>query len=157
MTLAERMRWLLEREFVSPEGPRYRLQPAPPLTAAEIEALGARLERPVPPEVRDLLMIARGFLNGPLESLDFSGLEGIGMEEIFPHGLDFAHDGLGNYWIADLEDPAAATWGPIYYLCHDPPVVAWQSPDLIAFFYHEGFQLAPRLCLDLDLASTRRS
>ena len=35
--------------------------------------------------------------------------------------------------------------------------VAWQSPELIAFFHHEGFALAPRLCLDLDLARTRRS
>ena len=35
--------------------------------------------------------------------------------------------------------------------------VAWQSPDLIAFFRAEGFELAPRLCLDLDLARTRRS
>ena len=35
--------------------------------------------------------------------------------------------------------------------------MAWQSPELIAFFHHEGFQLAPRLCLDLDLAGTHPS
>lgn len=35
--------------------------------------------------------------------------------------------------------------------------VAWQSPELVAFFHHEGFELAPRLCLDLDLARTRSS
>jgi GNAT superfamily N-acetyltransferase len=33
--------------------------------------------------------------------------------------------------------------------------VQWGSPDLITFFQHEGFTLAPRLCLDLDLARTR--
>lgn len=33
--------------------------------------------------------------------------------------------------------------------------VQWSSPELITFFQHEGFRLAPRLCLDLDLASTR--
>lgn len=33
--------------------------------------------------------------------------------------------------------------------------VQWDSPELITFFQHEGFTLAPRLCLDLDLASTR--
>src|SRR5678815_1511216 len=29
--------------------------------------------------------------------------------------------------------------------------VGWDSPELITFFQHEGFTLAPRLCLDLDL------
>jgi GNAT superfamily N-acetyltransferase len=33
--------------------------------------------------------------------------------------------------------------------------VQWEQPELIAFFQHEGFTLAPRLCLDLDLAGTR--
>ncbi|GMV23431.1 MAG: hypothetical protein AMXMBFR57_33800 [Acidimicrobiia bacterium] len=33
--------------------------------------------------------------------------------------------------------------------------VAWTQPDLVAFFQHEGFTLAPRLCLDLDLPGTR--
>ena len=29
--------------------------------------------------------------------------------------------------------------------------VAWEDVDLMAFFQHEGFQPAPRFCLDLDL------
>lgn len=33
--------------------------------------------------------------------------------------------------------------------------VQWGNPDLVTFFQHEGFTLAPRLCLDLDLARTR--
>lgn len=33
--------------------------------------------------------------------------------------------------------------------------VAWTQPDLVAFFQHEGFTMAPRLCLDLDLPGTR--
>jgi ribosomal protein S18 acetylase RimI-like enzyme len=33
--------------------------------------------------------------------------------------------------------------------------VAWDNPELVAFFQHEGFTLAPRLCLDLDLEKTR--
>jgi GNAT superfamily N-acetyltransferase len=34
--------------------------------------------------------------------------------------------------------------------------VSWQNPGLLAFFQHEGFQPAPRFCLDLDLEKTRR-
>lgn len=33
--------------------------------------------------------------------------------------------------------------------------VPWGNPELVTFFQHEGFTLAPRLCLDLDLARTR--
>lgn len=33
--------------------------------------------------------------------------------------------------------------------------VAWDSPDLITFFQHEGFVPAPRLCLDLNLRASR--
>lgn len=33
--------------------------------------------------------------------------------------------------------------------------VSWNHPDLITFFQHEGFAIAPRLCLDLDLVRTR--
>jgi ribosomal protein S18 acetylase RimI-like enzyme len=33
--------------------------------------------------------------------------------------------------------------------------VQWGNPDLITFFQHEGFTIAPRICLDLDLARTR--
>jgi hypothetical protein len=33
--------------------------------------------------------------------------------------------------------------------------VRWDSPDLLSFFQHEGFTIAPRICLDLDLARTR--
>jgi ribosomal protein S18 acetylase RimI-like enzyme len=33
--------------------------------------------------------------------------------------------------------------------------VAWDSPDLLTFFHHEGFVPAPRLCLDLDLRIPR--
>jgi ribosomal protein S18 acetylase RimI-like enzyme len=33
--------------------------------------------------------------------------------------------------------------------------VPWDNPTLMAFFQREGFAMAPRICLDLDLARTR--
>ena len=33
--------------------------------------------------------------------------------------------------------------------------VRWDSPELLAFFQREGFRLAQRVCLDLDLRETR--
>jgi len=35
--------------------------------------------------------------------------------------------------------------------------VAWDQPELIAFFNRTGFQPAQRLCLDLDLETARRA
>ena len=35
--------------------------------------------------------------------------------------------------------------------------VDWSEPELLAFFQHAGFLLAPRLSLDLDLEAARRS
>ena len=33
--------------------------------------------------------------------------------------------------------------------------VAWDQPELITFFNHEGFAPAPRICLDLDMEAAR--
>jgi ribosomal protein S18 acetylase RimI-like enzyme len=33
--------------------------------------------------------------------------------------------------------------------------VGWDNAELVAFFQRQGFQLAPRLCLNLDLERTR--
>ena len=33
--------------------------------------------------------------------------------------------------------------------------VGWDAAELVTFFQRQGFQLAPRLCLDLDLERTR--
>lgn len=46
--------------------------------------------------------------------------------------VDMAHDGFGNYWVADLTS-RSTEWGPIYFACHDPPVVVFQSPNLSHF------------------------
>jgi ribosomal protein S18 acetylase RimI-like enzyme len=35
--------------------------------------------------------------------------------------------------------------------------VSWDNLELLAFFKHGGFVMAPRLCLDLDLEATRTS
>jgi hypothetical protein len=58
----------------------------------------------------------------------------------FPHGIPIAGDGFGNYWIVDLF-PQSTSWGPIYYWCHDAPVVLYQSPSL-EHFLTELFKLS---------------
>jgi len=105
----------------------------PPLTARELKGLQALIACPLPDEARELLLYCRGF-DGVLESLDFSGLLGgaFGMEDIFPHAIPIAHDGFGNYWLIDLTKESTC-WGPIFYACHDPAVIVFQTDSLAHF------------------------
>lgn len=119
--------------IIDEDGEEDVLRLLPPATPQELAALEAGVPCPVPPSVRELLAFTRGFENGPLESVDFGGMPGgFGMEEVFPHALPLAHDGSGNYWIADLH-PDSSDWAPIYFACHDPPVIAFQSNSLEDF------------------------
>jgi len=49
----------------------------------------------------------------------------VGLDELFPAGVPVAHDGSGNFWVRDQI--------PIFFLCHDPPVVLYQSADVETF------------------------
>jgi hypothetical protein len=66
-------------------------------------------------------------LTGPVE-IDFTGDSfSVELDELFRSGLPIAHDGSGNFWVLDR---APAEAGPVFFLCHDPPVVLYQSADL---------------------------
>jgi hypothetical protein len=49
-----------------------------------------------------------------------------------PHGLPIAQDGCGNYWVMDLQ-PESPNWGPIYFCCHDAPVMLLQAATVQQF------------------------
>ena len=55
-------------------------------------------------------------------------------EELFPHGLPLAHDGLGNSWIVDVTTESHS-WGPIFCSSHDAPVIVYQTdnPGVLSF------------------------
>lgn len=134
-----------------PQGEPEHLELLPPMTGSEIDGLATRIPCPLPDSVRDLLEHTRGFATGPLESLDFAGLGTFEFPEIFPCPVDLAHDGFGNYWVVDLTSGSTG-WGPIYFACHDPPIIAFQSPNL-AHFLEEVLKLGdpngPRSEVDL--------
>jgi hypothetical protein len=84
--------------------------------------------------MHELLQFASGFESGgALEEIRFADISGgFGMEEIFPHALAVAADGFGNYWIVDLTNESKS-WGPIFYACHDAPVIVYQTDSLLHF------------------------
>ena len=51
---------------------------------------------------------------------------------MLPHAYSIAHDGFGNYWVLDLLS-TTSSWQPVFYACHDPPVIAYQAATIEDF------------------------
>ena len=111
------------------------------LTREEVDEFARSSPVPPPADVRDLLEFCSG-IEGTLEQVDFTGRslsDGFGLDFLLPHGLPIAHDGCGNFWAVDLQ-PESANWGPIYYCCHDAPVMLLQAAT-IQQFVNEMFKM----------------
>jgi hypothetical protein len=61
---------------------------------------------------------------------------------VFPTGLPVAGDGFGNFWVLDLT-PAEAETAPVFFACHDPPVIVFQSPDAGEFLEQIFLKFVP--------------
>jgi hypothetical protein len=136
--------------LVDEDGNEETLELLPPATAEEVAVLEASLPAPLPIEIREALEVSKGFANGPLESLSLLDDGGFGMEDVFPHAHAIGHDGFGNYWVIDLL-PDQEAWGPVFFACHDPPVIAYQS-DTVSHFVREVvalWQPGPRSPVDV--------
>src|SRR4029453_13382560 len=130
--LPDTLRALAGRRLTDVEGHGHTVELLPPATAEQLSRVEAAAPAPLPPDIREALGVATGLANGPLETFSLVDLEGFGLEEAFPCPWSVAHDGFGNYWILDLL-PDSTTWGPVFFACHDPPVIAWQSATLDDF------------------------
>lgn len=100
----------------------------PGLTREEMDEFASSLPCPISDDIRDLLEFCSG-LDGPLDPIDFTGRSlrsSFGLDSLLPYGLPIAPDGFGNVWAIDLE-PESVEWGPVYYCCHDAPVMLLQS------------------------------
>jgi cell wall assembly regulator SMI1 len=130
--LADAFRALAGLRLTDKDGHAHVLELLPPATEEQLRTLEAGLPAPLPDEIRAALRVTAGLANGPLESFSLLDLEGFGLDEAFPHPYSIAHDGFGNYWILDLL-PGDTAWGPVFYACHDPPVIACQSASIEVF------------------------
>jgi hypothetical protein len=130
--LAETLRTLAGLRLQDKDGHAHTLELLPPATEVELRALEADLPCPLSEDVREALRVSKGLANGPLESFSLVDLAGFGLDEVFPYPYSVAHDGYGNYWVLDLL-PDSTAWGPVFYACHDPPVIAYQAATLEQF------------------------
>jgi SMI1 / KNR4 family (SUKH-1) len=108
------------------------LELLPGLSETELRDFARQVPCPVPPEIAELLRACRGFY-GTVEGVDFTGEDLMfAFEPVFPYGLPIAADGYGNFWVVDLH-PRTVRWGPIYFACHDAPVILYQADSLEQF------------------------
>ena len=130
--LADTLKAIAGQRLVDTDGEVTHLELLPPATDAQIRELEANLPGLLPDEMREALRVTSGWKQGPLESFSLLDLAGFGLDEAFPNPYSIAHDGYGNYWILDVL-PDATDWGPVFFACHDPAVIAYQSSSIEQF------------------------
>jgi len=115
------------------DGERIELSLLPGLDDAGLQAFEESLPCPLPAEMREVLRFCRGFESVVADLVDFTGQDMMFEQRtVFPHGVPIAADGFGNFWVADLS-PASTTFGPIWFACHDAPIILYQSADATTF------------------------
>jgi hypothetical protein len=98
--------------------------------------------QPLPEELRSLLTFCSG-IEGCLDGIDFTGSRmSFAQEEVFPSGLPIAADGSGNFWVLDIT-PETTQVAPVFFACHDPPVVLYQSADIASFLAQVFRMISP--------------
>ena len=139
MTPLEVIRRAQADTLIDEDGNVVTLELFPGLSRTELEDFANRVPCRIPPEISQLLGACSGFY-GTVEQVDFTGRDlDFEFDAAFPYGLPIAADGYGNFWVVDL-NPDATAWGPIYFACHDAPVILYQA-DSLEQFLRELFRM----------------
>ena len=121
------------QELSNEDGDSIVLDLLPGLDAEADARFESSLPCALPEEIRELLLFCRGFEGVVADQVDFTGQDMLfGHEVLFPHGVPIASDGFGNFWVVDLSSDST-DFGPIWFACHDAPVILYQSAGLTEF------------------------
>jgi len=125
--------------LIDEDGRVVTLELLPGLSHTELHDFVGQVPCRIPPEIMELLGACRGFY-GTVDQVDFTGSDLMfEFDAAFSYGLPIAADGYGNFWVVDLH-PDATTWGPVYFACHDAPVILYQA-DSLEEFLRELFRM----------------
>jgi len=132
MTALEQLDIIKRALYVTEDGKEFKIKLKAGLSDQQIDQLAAQLPAAqIPADIRALLRFTSGFSFSGLDEISFDGVGQFGFENIFPHSVQLAGDGAGNFWIVDVNKKGE--WGHVYFVCHDPAVVVKQSEDLVEF------------------------
>ena len=135
MTPKEKLIFIQNNKYEDEDGDIFGINLLSGLTESELKLFAERLpSQKIPTEIRDLLILCKGFTFQPLEEVRFDAFEVFGFEEIFPYSIQLAGDGFGNFWILDID--GQGNWNCVYYVCHDPAVIVKHSENLSDFISH---------------------
>jgi hypothetical protein len=118
--------------YLSVEGKQHGFTLRPGLTPEELKEFEARLPGELPVEIRELLAFASGLEVDAIGLVDFLGRHPFAFDDAFPDGLPLAGDGEGNFWLQDVREDTGL-WDQIFFVSHDPLVVALQAHSLEQF------------------------
>jgi cell wall assembly regulator SMI1 len=139
MTAIDHIKAAQHAKLVDEDGEPVAIELTAPLAAEQIDYLQKQVGQPLPEELRSLLAFCSG-IDGCLDGIDFTGSRmSFAQEVIFPSGLPIAADGFGNFWVLDIT-PQTSQIAPVFFACHDAPLVLYQSAD-IASFLAEVFRM----------------
>lgn len=131
MDAVQRLRTAVDSQLVDEDGHEVVVELRPPVPEAEVAALQSAFPVPLPAELLRLLAVTRGA--AALLDLDLTGRDhSVELAELMPAGLPIAADGYGNFWVLDLT-PDTVDVAPVFFHCHDAPVLLYQAPDLATF------------------------
>lgn len=132
MTAVEQIELARKSAPVDWAGEKNRLSFHRGLTQQEIASIEQRVGLVLPQELRALLASCSG-IDTFLDGIDFTGAKlCFEQKEVFPNGLPIAGDGCGNFWVIDITPETTAT-APIFFACHDAPVILYQCADIASF------------------------
>ncbi len=144
MTPLETLKHISKKEFVFEDDEAYKLRLLPAMTDNDIEELKTKLPNNyIPNDIIDLLKFSKGFEIEYLDEVRFDSIGEFGYEELIPSSIQLCGDGLGNFWVLDID--SKGNWGNVYYVCHDPAVIVKHSNNLAEFLndlaeYGENFE-----------------
>jgi len=138
-------------ELRDEDGEPVRLDLLPPAGQGTVDGLRDRygaLGAALPAELVRLLGLTSGA--EALLDLDLTGeRHSIEVAELLPAGHPVAADGFGNFWLLDLTPDTVET-APVFFACHDAPVLLYQAASLGDFLDQALGALEPRRDTTID-------
>ena len=123
---------LVSQEFQFEGGERFRISLKPPLNQQEITDFEQKLPGKLPADVAQLLGYASGFTFDVLRDVNFTDLHSFALQGVFDCPLLLCDDEMGNCWVLDVKKDGS--WGNVFFVSLDPPVIVKQADDLTGFF-----------------------
>ncbi len=118
------------RTLIDVDGEEEQVQLQPPPSPARLAEIERELGFELPRELADALRVTAGL--ELLESFDLASIGPCPWDAPLGPVLIPCGDGAGNFWVLELR-PGMETLGPVWFVCHDAPVLVYQSPDLATF------------------------